>query len=203
MGSHTLLLSHFWWQIRLSSFFAHRGGVRFGLVVLTLFLVAPSLAILSMMGGMLVDDHLTWQHWTEDVLLDLHLEDVVVRSAVVDDSSIELPWPSKEKMTNGHWDDVALQDVFVGADFEGDLYSVLDLDGAGVAKPLHFVWMWVLRLGKLELGAKFFTCQIVTTPSIDDDLDGSSIDASLGLEYGASLVFFLVMLESQDFGNNM
>ena len=105
-------------------------------------------------------------------------------------------------MANGHWNDIALQGVFVGANFEGDLYSVLDLYGAGVTKPLHFVWMWMLRLGQLELGAKFFTCEIVTTPSIDDDLDGSSIDAGLGVEYGASLVFFLVMLESQDFGDN-
>ena len=155
-------------------------------MVLTLFLVAHSLTILSTMGGMLVGDHLTWRHWTEDVLLALHLEDVVVRSAVVDDSSIELPWPSKEKMTNGHWNDVTLQGVFVGADLEGDLYSVLDLDGAGVTKPLHFVWTWMLRLGKLELGAKFFTCEIVTTPSIDDDLNGPSIDASFGMEDMAS-----------------
>ena len=43
----------------------------------------------------------------------------------------------------------------------------------------------------------------MATPSIDDDLDGSSIDAGLGVEYVASLVFFLVMLESQDFGDNM
>ena len=42
-------------------------------------------------------------------------------------------------MANGHWYDVALQGVFVDANFEGDLYSVLDLDGAEVAKPLHFV----------------------------------------------------------------
>ena len=105
-------------------------------------------------------------------------------------------------MTNGHWNDVALQGVFVGANFEGNLYSALDLDSAGLAKPLHFVWMWVLRLVQLELGAKFFTCDIMITPSIDDDLDGSSIDAGLGVEYVASLVFFLVMLESQDLGDN-
>ena len=42
----------------------------------------------------------------------------------------------------------------------------------------------------------------MTTPSIDDDLDGSSIDADLGVEYVASLVFFLVMSESQDLGDN-
>ena len=155
-----------------------------------------------MMGGLLVGDHLTWRHWMEDVLLALHLEDVVVRSAVVDDSSIELPWLSKEKMTDGHWNDVALQGVFVGADLEGDLYSVLDFDSAGVTKPFHFVWMWMLRLGQLEFGAEFFACEIMTTPSIDDDLDGSSIDVGLGVEYVASLVFFLVMLESQDFGDN-
>ena len=52
---------------------------------------------------------------------------------------------------NGHWNDVALQSVLVGTNFEGDLYSVLDLYGAGVAKPFHFVWMWMLHLGKLEL----------------------------------------------------
>ena len=84
-------------------------------------------------------------------------------------------------MTNGHWNDVTLQGVFVGADLEGDLYSVLDLYSAGVTKPLHFVCMWMLRLGQLELGAKCFTCEIVTTPSIDDDLDGSSIDAGFGV----------------------
>ena len=154
------------------------------------------------MGGLLVGDHLAWRHWMNDVLLSFHLEDVVVRSAIVDYSCIKLPWASEEKVANGHWNDVALQGVFVGANFEGDLYSVLDLDGAGVAKPLHFVWMWMLRLRKLELGAKFFTCEIMTTPSIDDDLDGSSIDAGLGVEYVASLVFFLVMLESQYLGDN-
>ena len=136
MGSHTLLLSHFWWQIGLSSSFRSSWRRRFGLVALTLFLVARSLTILSTMGGLLVDDHLTWGHGTKYILLALHLEDVVVHSAVVDDSSIEFPWPSKEKMTNGHSNDVALQGVFVGADFEGDLYLVLDLDGTGVAKPL-------------------------------------------------------------------
>ena len=54
-------------------------------------------------------------------------------------------------MASGHWNDVALQGVFVGADLEGDLYSVLDLDGAGDTKPLHFVWMWMLRLGNWSL----------------------------------------------------
>ena len=114
------------------------------------------------MGHLLVSDHLTWRHWTEDVLLALHLEDVVVRSAVVDDSSIKLPWASKEEVANGHWNDVTLQSVFVGANFEVDLYSMLDLDSVGVSKPLHFVWMWVLRLGQLEFGAKFFTCEVMT-----------------------------------------
>ena len=79
---------------------------------------------------------------------------------------------------------------------------MLDLYGVRVAKPLHFVWMWMLRLGQLELGAKFVTCEIMKTPSIDDDLDGSSIDAGLGVEYVASLVFFLLMLKSQDLGDN-
>ena len=49
---------------------------------------------------------------------------------------------------------------------------------------------------------KFFAFKIMATPSIDDDLDGSSIDVGLGVEYVASLVFFLVMLESQNLGDN-
>ena len=77
---------------------------------------------------------------------------------------------------------------------------MLDLDGTGVTKPLHFVWMWMLRLGQLEFGAKFFTC--VTTPSIDDDLDGSSVDAGLGVEGVATLVFVLLVLKRQDLGDN-
>ena len=120
----------------------------------------------------------------------------------MNDTSVKLPWPSKKDVAHGHRKNITLQSVFVGTDVEGDLYSMLDLDSSRVANPLHFVWMWVLRLGQLELGEKFFTCDIVTTPSIDDDLDGSSIDAGLGVEYVASLVFFLVMLEGQDFGDN-
>ena len=42
----------------------------------------------------------------------------------------------------------------------------------------------------------------MAAPSIDDDLDGSSIDAGLCVEDEASLVFFLLMLKSQDLGDN-
>ena len=42
----------------------------------------------------------------------------------------------------------------------------------------------------------------MATPSIDDDLDGPSIDVGLGMKDMASLVFFLLMLESQDLGDN-
>ena len=42
----------------------------------------------------------------------------------------------------------------------------------------------------------------MATPSIDDDLDGSSLDAGLCVEDMASLVFFLLMLKTQDLGDN-
>ena len=42
----------------------------------------------------------------------------------------------------------------------------------------------------------------MTTPSTDDDLDGPTIDAGLGMKDVASLVFFLLMLKSQDLGDN-
>ena len=42
----------------------------------------------------------------------------------------------------------------------------------------------------------------MTTTSIDDDLDGPSIDAGLSVEDVASLVLFLLMLKCQDFGDN-
>ena len=42
----------------------------------------------------------------------------------------------------------------------------------------------------------------MATPSIDDDLDGPSIDAGLGVEDMASLVVFLLMLMCQDLGDN-
>ena len=38
----------------------------------------------------------------------------------------------------------------------------------------------------------------MATPSIDDDLDGPSIDAGLCVEDMASLIFVLLMLKSQD-----
>ena len=77
-------------------------------MALTLFLVARSLSMISTMGGLLICDNLAWRHGTKYILVALNLEDVVVRSAVVDDSSIKLPWVSKEKVANGHWNDVAL-----------------------------------------------------------------------------------------------
>ena len=42
----------------------------------------------------------------------------------------------------------------------------------------------------------------MATPSIDDDLHGPSIDARLCVEDMASLVFILLMLKSQDLGDN-
>ena len=42
----------------------------------------------------------------------------------------------------------------------------------------------------------------MATPSVDDDLDRPSIDAGLCVEDVASLVFFLLMLKCQDFGDN-
>ena len=40
---------------------------------------------------------------------------------------------------NDHWDDVALQGVFIGADLEGDLHGVLDSKNSGVVEPLDLV----------------------------------------------------------------
>ena len=42
----------------------------------------------------------------------------------------------------------------------------------------------------------------MATTSIDDDLDGPSIDAGLCVQDMASLVFFLLMLKSQYLGDN-
>ena len=122
-------------------------------MALTLFLVVHFLTILSTMGGLLVGGHLAWRHREKYVLLSFHLEDVVVHTVVVDDTSTKLPWSSEEKVANGHWNDITLQSVFVSSDFEGDLHSMLDLDGAEVAKPLNFVGARVLHLDQLELGA--------------------------------------------------
>ena len=154
------------------------------------------------MGGLLVGDHLAWRHRAKYVLLSFRLEDIVIHTAVVDDTSVKFPWPSKKEVANGHRNDITLQSVFVCSDLEGNLYHMLDLDSAEVAKTLNFLGMWTLFLGQLELGAKFFTCEVMKTPSIDDDLDVPSIDAGLGMKDMASLVFFLVMLESQDLGDN-
>lgn len=133
MGSHTLLLSHFWWQIELSSSF--RSSWRHSIWACGAHsLFGGSLSHYSLHDGWFAcGDHLAWRHREKYILLFLHLEDVVVRSAVVDDTSIKLPWSTKKRVSNGHWNDITLQSVFVSSDFEGDLHYVLDLDGAKVA----------------------------------------------------------------------
>ena len=59
----------------------------------------------------------------------------------------------QEGGANGHWNDITLQSVFVCSDLVGNLYHMLDLDSARVAKPLNLVWVRVLHLDQLELGA--------------------------------------------------
>ena len=59
----------------------------------------------------------------------------------------------QEEVAHGHRKDITLQSVFVGANFQGDLYLMLDLDSVVVAKLLNFVGMWVLHLDQLEFGA--------------------------------------------------
>ena len=73
--------------------------------------------MISTRGGLLVGDHLAWRRGAKYVLLSFHLEDVVVRSSVVEETSIKLPWESKKKVENSHLNDVALQSVFVGTNF--------------------------------------------------------------------------------------
>ena len=76
----------------------------------------------------------------------LHLEAIVISSPVVDVTSVKLPWSSKKEVANGHQNDITLQSVFVSSDLEGNLYHMLDLDSARVAKPLNLVWVRVLPL---------------------------------------------------------
>ena len=106
---------------------------------------------------------------------------------VVDDASVKLPWTSRKEVENGHRDDITLQIAFICSYLEGNLHHMFHLDSAGVAKPLDLVGVGVLHLDQLELGAKFFTCKVPTTPSIDDDLHGPSIDAHLCVEYMVSV----------------
>ena len=73
----------------------------------------------------------------------------MVRPSIVCDSTIVLPWPSKEKVAHGHRDHITLKCVLVGAYLEGYLHGVLDSSSAGVAKPLDLVGMRVLCLDQL------------------------------------------------------
>ncbi len=84
------------------------------------------------MGGLLVGDHLTWRHWTEDVLLALHLEAIVIGTPIVDDTTVELPWSTKKEVANGHGNHITFQSVFIGTNFEGDLDRMLNSYSARV-----------------------------------------------------------------------
>ena len=60
----------------------------------------------------------------------------------------------------------------------------------------------MLLLDQLELGTKILTCQIVVTSTVDDDLDGFSLDARFCMEDVATLVLVLLLLKGQHVGNN-
>jgi hypothetical protein len=48
---------------------------------------------------------------------------------------------------------------------------VLNLDIALVAQPLDMVWMRMLAKREVELLTELGACQVVATPTVDDDLD--------------------------------
>ena len=96
---------------------------------------------------------MTWRHWSEHEFLALHLEMIVIRPSIVCDSTIILPWASKNKVAHGHGYHITLKGVLVGANLERDLHGVLDSKNSGVVEPLDLVGVRMLRLDQMKLVA--------------------------------------------------
>src|SRR4051812_38822869 len=150
----------------------------------------------------LVGEHLAWSHGTEDQVLTFTLEAIVVVADIVEHATIKLPRTAQENVAYGHGHHVAYQSVFIGADLERNIHGMIHLDGAGVAKPLDLVRMRMLLIDEVNLGAKFFTCQVVATTAINDDFDGAALYTRLGVEDVASLVLIKLLLEGQHLGDH-
>ena len=150
----------------------------------------------------LIGEHLAWSHGTEDQVLAFPLEAIVVVAAIVEHATIVLPRTAQEDVAYGHGYHVAYQSVFISTDLEGDFHGMIHLDRAGVAKPLDLVWVRMLLFNEVELGAKFFTCQVVATTAINDDFDGAALYTRLGVEDVATLVLIKLLLESQHLGDH-
>jgi hypothetical protein len=150
----------------------------------------------------LVGEHLAWSHGAEDQVLTFPLEAIVVVPAIVEHATIILPRAAQENVAYGHGHHVAYQSVFIGADLERNFHGMIHLDGAGVTKPLDLVRVRVLLFDEVELGAKFFTCQVVATTAINDDFDGAALYTRLGVEDVASLVLIKLLLEGQHLGDH-
>ena len=85
-----------------------------------------------MMGGLLVGYHLTRRHRLQHIFIPFHLEAIVIGTPIVDDTTVELPWPTKKEVANCHGDHITLQSVFICTNFEGDLDRMLNSYSAGV-----------------------------------------------------------------------
>ena len=84
---------------------------------------------------------------------------------------VKLPRSPKKKVAHRHGNHITLNGVFIGANLESNIHRVLDFKSAGVSKPLNMIRMGVLLVCQLELVTKFFASKVVSTSTINDDLD--------------------------------
>src|SRR6185369_2234629 len=105
-------------------------------------------------------------------------------------------------MTHGHRYYITINRVFISTNLERHLNHVLYLDGAGVTQPLDMVWVWMLHVLQVEFLTKLLARKVVATSTIDDDLDGSPIDARSCVKQVASLVFFNMDIGGQSSCHN-
>ena len=96
---------------------------------------------------------MTWGHWPKHEYLALHLEMIVICPSIVCDSTIILPWTSKNKVSHRHGYHITFESVLVGANLERDLHGVLDSKNSGVVEPLDLVGVRMLRLDQMKLVA--------------------------------------------------
>ena len=133
-------LTHIWVDLALSTLLTRS------------FLLLCSCYCLGVVGN-----HLAWCHGTEDKVLVVALEAIVIGPSIMHCTLAILPWTSKKQVTNGHRHHITINGIFIGSNLEGHLHHVLDLDGSGITQPLHMVWVWVLLKLQVRLITKFFT----------------------------------------------
>jgi hypothetical protein len=78
--------------------------------------------------------------------------------------------------------------IMIGPHREMNTYRACYLEFTTLAKPLNMVGVWVWTCGERQLLHQLHACQVVVAATINNDVNGTFLHNTFGMEQGVALV---------------